>query len=246
MNTPTDFVEIYYKIGSELKKINVEKSLYVQNNRQFDYCILDIIDDEEEIDEYIELNEYLKEQKHNLILFNNLSYFMKILQSYKYDKDTIIQQFKLDLPRNEIWIDSNIVSDFELFQEKISQTEKINLKFNNNKKLQLNHLIMMICNQSTYAFPYYLMHKLYSSTQDSLAVTDLSENRFVKILNKSESISFQIGIDFGIKFINENKLINKIHIDLFIDTDIFKMNECQEFDFNNFIVKYGIIRWFIK
>lgn len=196
-------------------------------------------------------NKYETNDKH-IILFDAEVYFKKILQSYKYKRENIWYQFSLDFPRSTIFVNNINVKIKDQFLELLKGLNEIymTIKINNQKVyiFDLLTLVIMLCNQSSYAFPYMYLNKIYSQYEDKFIICSLDEGRNIKITNK-DVILFEINAIFGIKNINTNKILSKIKTKLIITTNIrtkskgnLLKNEYHLIS-EKFLNKYGFLIW---
>ena len=206
----TDFAEIYIAIHNDLRK-NLNRPV-IKKEQLFDEKDVQVVEIIEEENCFLQKN-----LSNSFFLFNTEKYIKKILDSFK-TAVTIYDQYLLDFYRNNIYLN----------KKKLTDTKEIgNLKFLtrytfaiSNYRLNGLELIYAICNQSSFAFPYIICHKMFSNYSQNIMVSNLDSNRYTKIFYTDNSISFSLGLDLAVMDFSNSSLVKKLHIDLDIATSL--------------------------
>lgn len=174
-----------------------------------------------------------KNIKDNVIVFTANHYLDKIAKSFKYNINRIECQFDMDFNRSELYFNNHRLTKKEIFIDKINKFKKTNIEINNNT-FSLDKVILMLCNQSSLAYSFLLMCKMYNNDIDGIYVTS-NKCRYYLSENNEKNFSMELNALFNLKNINENKNISEINIITNIDV-IFKNNKYE-------LCKLGIIYW---
>ena len=230
-----NFEDIYNKLYNELNNNIIEKDL---NKIIEEYQVVDIDDvdniyldsdyviinyvEEDKLDDHIETLGY-NIVRDSILAFNTQIYLKEILKSYHYKAEEIWYQFDLDCSRCKLYLDDDVITNSSDLKLKLDQF-KNNIITIDNTNFNILTIIAMLCNQSSYAFPYVLCHKILSDIKKNIFISNLSSNRYVKIKIKESSIDISIEADFGLRDIEKNKVISKINIILLISMNIVDGN----------------------
>ena len=164
--------------------------------------------------------------KVNSVTFDNLIFLDEIIKSYK-SIDNIYNQFDLDCNRTNIEINNNKITNIKQFEENIGCTQHI--KFSNDSLNNLYEYLVMITLQSSYAFPYIFLHKLYCENKGYIMASNLSTNRNIHINTFTEYLQILIECDLEIKNYKENITLKKINVTLYLKSK-YTMKQFNEID----------------
>jgi len=169
----------------------------------------------------------------HIILFDIQQFLEKIAISYNFNLYTITQQYKSDFDRSTVYFNNDLIKNHSLvFNQLIKYAyHKINLYGN---ILGLDTVILMICTQASFVFSFTLMHKLYSNIQSGQFVTSNKVKYYINI-QKNDTIDIKLDATYGIKNINNGKVIGNINV--ITDINIVFKNKKYEFS------KWGIMSW---
>lgn len=180
-------------------------------------------------DDMIDL--YLKNKniENNTITFNSEYYIEKNINSYKKSETKIYDQFCVDFPRTTVYYNTYEIQSIEKFNYYLDGLRKSNIIY---KNINVVDIIIMLCNQSTYASPYYFIHKLYGT--DKLVVCSDSNNRSINIYYDDYYKNMNIILEGQFKLINtETTKVEKIiYFTITIITNIIQ-------------VPYNWLKWYI-
>lgn len=171
----------------------------------------------------------------NVITFDMNDYLTKILESYKYNKDHIYDQFMKDFYRKESFLDNEKCKDHDFFINYVTIYSffKINI---NNKIMELNYIILSLFTQSSLALPFKLINEIYTNEKNNLFVTFRHSNDLKYRITESDSL-INIKIDAILDITNINTGEKKNFINVVMNIDIL-------FKDNNYVFpKLGIIYW---
>jgi hypothetical protein len=166
----------------------------------------------------------------NMIMFNISQYLDNIAKTFYSDNNKIIGQFMLDFPRSELYFNDSYIRDANVFIEKIKENFDYVSNYNN---IKMYMMILMLCNQSGFGFPFTLMHKLYSNYKKGLYV--VSNNIKYYINSKDDELTIELKGQFDIKNTFTNRVNSTINVNTKIDL-ILKNNEY-------IFPKLGIVYW---
>ena len=106
-------------------------------------------------------------------------------------------------------------------------------KFNNENKIY-SSLFIMLCSQSSFAYPFEVLSNIYNDSNKNLYVTYPNKKCYINVVTSSNSINYEIN--------TELQLLNIADI-----TPIYKIKVCLEIDFNfnkeTFGEPIGIFTW---
>lgn len=189
------FSDIYFRFGNKLIEDNMN-----------DFSVIDVIE-----------GDVIPLKNDKVMTFLTEKYLENILDSYKNDVNNIFYQLKIDFPRTCIYVNNKRFFDYDEFRKKISQYDKHKVSRIRNHKLST--LLMMLCNQSSFAYPYELIYKLYSDSSHHV----VSDGTIITFELGNKSISVQLHMKLNIININiegcnvEDKLNVIIYMDIYLD-----------------------------
>lgn len=241
-----DFTDIYYRLAEELQKdiiktthidykvyrnvaydsaVPVDQIVYGTKNPEDNFTIIDYFStcEEDKLGECVtKLTETHKGDKDdNIIVFNLKKYFDEILKSYKYLETKMVDQFLVDLPRTNVYINKTKIASFEQFVDLLQGFSSLQVKFS-RKPFSCISMMIMLANQSSYAFPFVFLQKLYQSQDPSnnvmLCCLPSSRNIVYNIDGPNRYVSIEA--DFGAKDISTMELLMKINVVLTIELNV--------------------------
>jgi hypothetical protein len=219
-----DQLEIYYSDINELLK---DYDFVTLNDLTIkdDYVNIDLLN-ESHLDNF-QSND-LNETK--MIFFKSDQYLSRIARSYKYDRNRMVYQYKLDFKRSKQYINQKRYLKEEKLLKKIQKysTYECNI---GGMILSLDVVLLMLCTQASFAFPFVLMNKCYNFLETTVTS---GETKYHYCFSE-DLLSIHLETTFNLKNIKENKIISRINIVTNIDA-IFKDQKYQ-------ICKYGIMSW---
>jgi hypothetical protein len=190
-----------------LNKIYSDEEVIFDNNE------FTIINNISNIDNNSSIN-ILKEMKirkkleHNL--FINKQFFINDAKSSYKNNEKIFKQFKLDLPRCDIYINNHKLNDPEYFKYYLEN------KFNKNKVYN----ILILCTQTSLTLPFIFIKQNIDNQDFHLINKSKNNDRNYKIniIIKDNDVSIIINKDLYIAKIN--KKLNKIFYKVSVKVDI--------------------------
>jgi hypothetical protein len=209
-----------------VNNINIDSDL-IKN-----YLITELTDfdhiNEDEMDEIIKNRNYNKLCDMELT-FDTMPYIINNLKSYKYDTEIIWDQFDKDCPRSTVFINNKIVKTRNVMKEKLQCLDNISVFCNDvetktDMEFKLITLVAMICNQSSYAFPYAFMTKIQRRDDDNMFIANCSTNRTIKIETDGKKLQIFINTDVRIRDTGyrQDKIDKYCHITLSLETTLLK------------------------
>lgn len=183
-------------------------------NNMIQYKLLDNINDDL-IDNYIKNNQV--ELENNTLTFDTKYFIKKNLDSYKNNLQNIYSQFDVDFPRTSIYYNNILVTSLDDFED----LKQSNIVYENYNFM---NIIMLLCNQSSYATPYYLLCKLYC--KDNLALCDDHRNRRINIYCDDYYKNLNIVLEGQFRLIDTTTEVVQsiIHFTISIITNIVKIS----------------------
>lgn len=168
--------------------------------------------------------------------FNTEKYLIEIINSYS-NSTNIQNQFKLDYDRHKI-----ILNGYKYNHDKFKYYLKHYLslyKFNQLHicTLPIELFIIMLCCQSSFAFPYQELVNLYSINENNNIVLCSSKKGTVIDININEkNINIELQTNLQIININNNDIIKHLRVYLIFLIDI-------EDIVNNTLIPSSILTW---
>jgi len=231
-------------IDNYLDHLNTnEKATIIDNSTNDDYDFIPDISESGLLNDNITIN-----TDNNMIMFKISLYLQKIMESYQYMHKNIIQQYFVDAPRTELYYNYDQVTDINEYINKLLKFRSYDTTINNNK-YPLVDIIIMLCNQSSYAFPFLLMNKIYNngtqyvfSGPTKINIVDEENTNTNGVITKNKTnkhLEILMNVNFHIKDISNNTNVNSISVDIILNT---KLNKNNVEIFN----KFGMINWSLK
>ena len=133
----------------------------------------------------VQVSAYKKEQYfyfgESMVVFEITTYIDNILESYKNNVNNILYQLQIDFNRTSIFINQHKIYSVELFRKVAAFYDK---KF--GKDYFFNTIFIMVCLQSSFAFPYEVLSEKYKncmicsrSTRSDIFIDDDNNVDFV-------------------------------------------------------------------
>ena len=170
------------------------------------------------------------------ILFQTIVIVREIIQSYcknklnyltNETKNTILQQISLDLPRMIINFSSpqnvksfNINSIQELHNA-ISKYEAYAIDTTYN----VYWLILLLCTQASFFYPYFLLHNLYTMEELDLFIMQDPGYPIIDIIDDGIAIDIVFQKTFSYKNINTKNILTKFHTFIVITINLHETND---------------------
>jgi len=197
-----DFVDIYYKFYdiSIIRYKVIKYSVIDSNNIIIDYF------EENELDKYLANNKHCNK----MLTIDKSLYLQDILKCYNYSIDKIIDQLTKDFPRSLVYINKTLMTSLDQYMNILKKYKSINTEYN----IDLYHLLLLLCNQSSYYATYNYFHKKYSDIANDILVTSSNSKREIEY--DTNALKVSIKTDLEIKNINNNKIVSIIHTVLYI------------------------------
>ena len=152
----------------------------------------------------------------------------------------------MDLPRTPLYIGDECIMDTKTYKDRLGRIEEsyttIKDKHNKYHMYSVYGLITMLCNQSSFAFPYILLNEIYGDNKRMLV--SMSENRSIHI-SFDDCVSIILNATFGIRNIDTDVIEKKVKVKLNIQTNIIRdpSSKYSIKDGQTVFCKYGFISW---
>ena len=239
-NIDVDFIDIFYRIGYDLNtnllnnKMVLELDKLQENISETDYCMVEYVEEDKMVLKKYDIDNNVNNNFINTVIFNINIYIDEILKSYKYNPKNIWDQFNVDMPRVNIYINNEKITSKDYFCKLLNDYKNRYICKNCIKFDQLA-ILAMICNQSSYAFPYIYLYGLLNDELNNLCC--LNTNRNIRFNLKSTYKYITLEADFAIKQIDNSDFILKNTIKMKLTINI-NNNE-------NLFDNYGLFEWSI-
>jgi hypothetical protein len=180
-----------------------------------------------------QINDMQQDIDNKMIIFDTNQYLEKIILSYNKNIYNIMQQFKSDHTRSEVYLDDKKIYDSHEFINKILKyaSYKVNLC---DQAFGLDIIILMLCTQASLAFSFILMNKLYTNHHKGKHVTAHKSKYIVNIKNP-DVIDLKLDAIYNVKDVNKNIITTKINV----VTNITIIRKKKQYEF----CKWSIISW---
>ncbi|ARF09427.1 hypothetical protein Indivirus_1_50 [Indivirus ILV1] len=193
-------------------------------NNYDNYEIIESNDTNDDVD-------YINNISNKLIMFDIHQYLEKIEKSLNNDSKRI-EQFKLDFKRSELYLNGKYTRGEDYFLSYI----KKNINYLTNfKNMKMYDIILLLCNQSSFVFPFVLMNNIYSNPTKGIYVTSNNIQYFIN--HNKESLTIELIGIFNIKNINIDKIIGSVQIATKFDIEFDRFKKSYKFP------KLGMIYW---
>ena len=182
----TDFVNVFEFVCGDLKN---------HNNGTF-FCFPNIV--ENDTHNYNDVSVF-----DDIIMFDCEVFLEKNLKSYHYDPNNIWRQFIQDCPRSIITFNGELVN-IENYEHKFNKKIMMNrCKINvNDISYELYDILGMICNQSSFAFPYFYLSNLFNTKY--CKILSSASNRYIDIQKSEHLMDIVISTTFELRNIRTN------------------------------------------
>jgi len=224
--------KLYDKISQDIEYINnmIDDDYEIITTDEVDESELNLINSMNDNDLLSSKIDHIISDK--LATFNISQYLDKIGETFNYIPENILNQFILDFGRSELYLEGKYIRNKNYF------INYINKHFNNlcnYKNMKMSDMILMLCNQASFGFPFTLMNKIYSDYNKGLYVLS-NTIKYMITTNKNKELCIELKATFNIKNINTNKLKGIINVNTKLDL-IFENNTYT-------FPTLGIIYWF--
>ena len=201
---------------------NMISSLIINN----EFVNLDILNEND-------INNVKSDIDNKMIIFDTTQYLEKIMISYNNNLNTIINQFKSDHARSEVYLNnSKITEAVDLVEQLLKYSRfRINLC---NTIFPLDVIIQMLCTQASFVFSFVLMNKLYTNYKNGKHVTSNKSKYYINIKNP-DIVDIKLDAIYFIKDVNKNIIVSKVNV----ITSITAVYKKKQYEF----CKWGIINW---
>jgi len=163
------------------------------------------------------------DMKHNLkninlddkyVIFDTNEYISKILLSYNYSLSKIYDQMKHDFSRMEICLNGRKIKSMSFLINRLKRYNGYEY-IGDGFTFKLHDILIMLCNQSSYAFPFVVMNTIYSDDKKKFVFSNKTRINIIEQLS-SNIIKVDMDCSFDIKNISSNKKLNTIdsHMEL--------------------------------
>lgn len=147
----------------------------------------------------------------NLIFFNMTNYLEDIIRSYKYSIDKIISQFNQDAHRSTILVNNVKYEHFYEIDPIIN-----NIKGNvvlDKYEYPLYIIILMLFNQSSFAFPYIYINEQYSD--NDVFISDGKDHHCIKMYYNDTTIKIEYYFTLLLRTVDE--ILSTINIEMMLE-----------------------------
>lgn len=220
------FIDVYLNYGHQLYHVNPPSTNTINKD---DVMIIDDIVDSDDLD-----NGHNREslRKNKMFTFDIREFLRKIMTSYDGDKKAIYYQFGLDFPRTQVIYNTLKITSAQALMDRLT----VYRHYYVTKKLYLHDVLIMLCNQSSYAFAYEVFYKLYI---DSPHKHLIAHNACAEIdTMTSPTVNIRFHCSFDIVDINRGKKVLAT-INTVTSLDIILDNKKRRGKIN----KRGILLW---
>lgn len=221
---------------------DIYNKLYEQISQDVAY-LSNIINDEDDYEIINEVNEINEEDELSLALINNMNehdlasskiehiikdqlatfnifqYLDKIGETFNYNSENMLSQFILDFGRSELYLEGKYIRNKNYF---INYIHKHFDYLCNYKDMKMSDMLLMLCNQASFGFPFTLMNSIYSNYNKGLYVLS-NTIKYMITTNKKKELCIELKATFNIKNINTNKLKGIINVNTKLDL-VFENN----------------------
>lgn len=168
------------------------------------------------------------------VIFNTNKIIDEILKSYSLDKNIeyidnqtknkILEQINLDFPRMDIHHNYKKCDSLYDFKKAIQKF----ILYTHDKLYTLYYLIIMLCTQATFYYPFSIIHDIYNLPEYDMHVLSLEDRPFINIIDEDSIVSIVFRKILKYQNISSQEIITKFHIFMIISIDITdKQNECN-------------------
>lgn len=223
------FGDIYNKLYNDISQdIQFITSLSLND----DYEIISSSDISTE-DEFIIITDSDNDTntKNKIHMFDISQYLNKIEKSLNTENKRM-DQFNLDFNRSEMYLNGKYIRGKDYFINYIKKNFNQISNFNN---MFMYDIMIMICNQASFVFPFILMNNIYSNQNKGIYVTSNNIQYFIK--NTKDNLIIELVGIFNIKNVNIDKIVGSVKVTTKFDIDYDKNKKIYKFP------KLGIIYW---
>lgn len=219
---------LYYQISQDITNSSIINDDYeIVTSNEVEEAEFSLISSMNENDLSKKIEHVINDQ---LATFNIFQYLDKIGETFKHDPVNMENQFTMDFGRSELYLEGKYVRNKNYFMNYIKKNFD---NICNYKNMKMYNILLMLCNQASFGFPFVIMNSIYSNYNKGLYV--LSNNIKYMITTKKKELYIELKGTFNIKNINTNKLKGIINVTTKLDLSMIN---------NEYIFpKLGIIYW---
>lgn len=172
---------------------------------------------------HIDRKDYKDDNTSNTVDIDVDTYLKNIFISYNNCIDDVWNQFRLDLPRTPIRLfdlEDNIKTVDEFKQ--LTDCWKDKQIIVNDVLIDLQSFFSMMCNQSSFCFPFLIVHRLYSKPEKNRYVCATADKRQVHIKSKE---SIQLTSMYNVVNVDTLEVLKSVHTVLTVNilSDVLKV-----------------------
>ena len=146
------------------------------------------------------------------MLFDIKDYLLPIWDSYDKNPLKVWKQFCRDFPRMDFVFDGETITDPHHFFKKIAKCRfKENIIFDN---VMTNLLMIMLCNQSSFGFPYELLTEIYGDEDNDQYVIYRHDRNTVKFTTITSGVQYTLNTTFHISNTVSQQTLYRINVSL--------------------------------
>ncbi len=205
-------------------------------------------------------DEYLNILNKKMILESNFCYciefemnriIIEILQSYLVDKTLdhidnsakkkILDQIEIDFPRMMLCYNSVKCNTLYEFKTNI---EKYN-KFSHDTMYTLYYLIVMLCTQASFYYPFSILHNIYTIHDIGIHILPDDDHPYINIIDDQTKLNIVFKKVMKYFDINSQKIITKIHTYMVITIELEEEIDGYIFYGKKYVKSsHGSLYWF--
>lgn len=134
-------------------------------------------------------------------------------------KENIMNQVGLDFPRMKLYLQYKECTDINVFLAWIEKYKKYAHPIMEN----LYNLILMLCTQASFFYPYNTIHGIYTMSNSDFYVLPSSDFPTVNIVDNGKTIDIVFRKTFSYTNINSNEVVTKIHTFMVIPIELMEV-----------------------
>lgn len=210
--------------GIEFNVVNFNEIHIKENFLNESFLIVDHIE-EDKMEQFIKCKKY-NHKENSVLSFNVPIYLQENLKSYNYDSYNVWDQFEKDCPRTSIYVNDQLIHNEDMLRHALVKIQPY-IIYTNGKMYNMVTIIAMICNQSSYAFPYIFLNQVQHNVNSDIVAVDCSDNRSIRINVNDNNLKIWIDTDVNFRSMTTNELTMKTHITLLIESLNIKTDELE-------------------
>lgn len=149
-------------------------------------------------------------------IIKEILFSYSVNNSYTNTKINIDNQIMMDFPRMKFNYNSKKCNSLYEFKTRLFKFRK----YSHEIMLTLDNLIIMLCTQALFFYPFNVIHNIYTLPESNIYVMPIDDHPNINIIDNNTTVTIVIKKIFGYKNIDTDDIITKFHTFMTITIDL--------------------------